>query len=284
MTRKIIVNADDFGRHVLINQAVAEGVQKGILRSATVMVGGAAFLDAVELAKREPLLGVGIHLTLVDGRPVLPKKIIPSLIDPQTGMFYPNHAAFVKHFLKGGVRLAEVKQELTAQIETFLRTGLLPTHVDSHQHMHVLPGIIDTVIALCRQYKIPALRIPAIPVDLWATRRNNIGEQVGRTGLHVLAQLARRKAHAAGLLTTDYFGGIVAGEAVDKKTLRLLLLTLKEGVTEIMLHPGTDNKVLIPATAWQHNFEAELEGIVDPGNLQIAKERAIQPVNFAQLC
>ena len=76
----------------------------------------------------------------------------------------------------------------------------------------------------------------------------------------------------------------MAGEAVDKKTLRLLLLTLKEGVTEIMLHPGTDNTILIPATAWQHNFEAELEGIVDPGNLQIAKERAIQPINFAQLC
>ncbi len=284
MTRKIIVNADDFGRHALINQAVTEGVQKGILRSATVMVGGAAFSEAMELAKREPLLGVGIHLTLVDGRPVLPKEAIPSLIDPYTGRFYSNHAAFVKHFLKGNVRLEDVKQELTAQIETFLHIGLFPTHADSHQHMHVLPGIIDTVIALCKEYKIPALRIPAIPVDLWATRKNNLGEQIGRAGLHVLAQRARRKAHAAGILTTDYFGGIVAGEAVDKKALRLLLLTLKEGVTELMLHPGTDNRILIPATAWQHNFEAELEGVMDPGNLQIMKERDILPINFAQLC
>lgn len=283
MTRKIIVNADDFGRHPLINKAVEEGVLKGMIRSATLMAGGAAFADAVDLAKREPLLGVGIHLTLVDGSPILPKEVIPSLIDPKTGKFYPNHAAFVKHFLAGRVRLSEVKRELAAQIEKFLNTGLAPTHADSHQHMHVLPGIIDTVIALCRTYEIPALRIPAIPVDLWATRKSNLGEQVGRTGLHVLAQRARKKAKAAGLLTPEHFGGIVAGEAVDTKALRTILLNCKDGTTEIMLHPGTDNHILIPATHWQHDFEAELAGVLDPANLRIAKNMDIQIINFTQL-
>jgi len=72
--KQIIINADDFGRHVLINRAVETAVQEGMLRSATIMAGGAAFADAAELAVRTPALGVGIHLTLVDAAPVLPPE------------------------------------------------------------------------------------------------------------------------------------------------------------------------------------------------------------------
>ena len=75
--KQIILNADDFGRHVLINRAVERGVQDGVLRSATVMPGGAAFDDAAALAARTPALGIGIHLTLVNGNPVLPPAAIP---------------------------------------------------------------------------------------------------------------------------------------------------------------------------------------------------------------
>ncbi|MBF1693400.1 ChbG/HpnK family deacetylase, partial [Selenomonas sp.] len=88
--KQIIINADDFGRHVLINRAVETAVQEGMLRSATIMAGGAAFADAAELAVRTPALGVGIHLTLVDAAPVLPPAEIPTLVTAE-GRFLPDH-------------------------------------------------------------------------------------------------------------------------------------------------------------------------------------------------
>ena len=97
---QLLVNADDFGRHVLINQAVKRCVEDGCLRSATLMPGGKAFDDAVEVARSHPELGVGIHLTLVNGFPVCDPKDIPSLVT-QDGVFLDNHVEFVKHFLKG---------------------------------------------------------------------------------------------------------------------------------------------------------------------------------------
>lgn len=283
LAKQLIVNADDFGRHVLINRAVALGVEKGLIRSATVMVTGAAFTDAVELARRTPALGMGIHFTLVNAKPVLAPEEIPSLIDPATGELWPDHGVFVKRFLSGKIKIDDVARECRAQLDAFLSTGLVPTHADSHQHMHVLPGIIDVVIGLCLDHGIPAVRIPAIPVSLLATRPNNLGEQVGRLGLHVLAERARRKIVAAGLRAPEHFGGIVAGEAVDTKALRTILLQLKEGTTEIMLHPGTDNGILIPATAWDHDFEAELAGVTNPDILALVQQLGITVGNFTNL-
>jgi len=206
MPKQLIVNADDFGRHTLINRAVEQGVARGLIRSATVMVTGAAFAEAVELARRTPALGMGIHFTLVNARPVLPAAEIPSLVDPATGELYPDHGAFVKRFLTGKIRLQDVKRECTAQLDRFLDMGLVPTHADSHQHMHVLPGIIDIILDLCLDHGIPAVRIPSIPVSLLATRPSNLGEQVGRTGLHVLAERARKKARALGIQAPGHFG------------------------------------------------------------------------------
>lgn len=283
LAKQLIVNADDFGRHVFINRAVELGVEKGLIRSATVMVTGAAFEDAIALARRTPALGLGLHFTLVNARPVLPPDQIPSLIDPATNELWPDHGVFVKRFLAGKIRINDVARECQAQLDAFLSTGLVPTHADSHQHMHVLPGIIDVVIGLCLDHGIPAVRIPAIPVSLLATRPGNLGEQVGRMGLHVLAERARRKAVAAGLRAPEHFGGIVAGEAVDKKALRRILLNLKDGTTEIMLHPGTDNKILIPATAWDHDFEGELEAVTDPDMVDLVQQLGITVGNFTNL-
>lgn len=97
----IIVNADDFGRHELINGAVREGCQNGLIRSATLMVMGNAFADAVKTAKELPELGVGVHLTVVDGTPILAPKQIPSLIDPRRAAFTQTTGPLSKPMRKG---------------------------------------------------------------------------------------------------------------------------------------------------------------------------------------
>ena len=275
--KQIIVNADDFGRHVLINRAVERGVTDGVLRSATIMPGGAAFDDAAELAARSPKLGVGIHLTLVNGNPVLPPAEIPSLVT-EAGIFVDDHTAFAVRLLRGAVNLDEVRAELGAQLRRVEAAGIHPTHADSHQHMHVLPGVIDIVLDLCRAAGIPAMRAPRAP--LFAGSFGGIGQLIGRTGLAILTHRAAAKAQRRGIRVPDHFAGIVAGEAVDTATLTGIAASLRDSVTEVMLHPGTDNAVLIRDCLWDHDFEAELSALSAPAVRDALAAACAEIVNF----
>lgn len=277
---QLLVNADDFGRHVLINRAVAEGVERGILRSATLMPGGKAFDGAVETALTHPELGVGVHFTLVNGFPVLPPEEIPSLVTGE-GVFYDDYIHFVKRFLAGRVRMEEVRRELAAQAEKMAKTGLSLTHVDGHQHMHVLPGIFDAALDAAEAVHIDAVRIPKAP--LFEASSGSLGQLVGRLGLFTLAEAAERRAKIRGFRTPDHFAGIVAGEAVSEAHFRHIVETMKPGATEVMMHPGTDNAVLQRDCLWVHDFEAELAAITSPEIEKLLDEKDIEIINFNDL-
>ena len=274
------MNADDFGRHPLINAAVVQGVEKGFLRSATLMPGGKAFDGAVEAARSHSELGVGIHFTLVNGFPVLPPEEIPSLVTPD-GVFHDTHTIFVKRFLLGKISMEEVRRELAAQMEKMRQTGLLLTHIDSHQHMHTLPGVIDTALAIAKDAGIRAVRVPVI--DLFCGDGMSPGQLIGRLGLGTLARMARHKAHFLGMKTPDNFAGIVAGEAVSEKYLREMAESMPDGTTEVMLHPGTDNSVLVPDCEWEHDFEEELRAVTSEKTMELLKDKNITVGNLADL-
>ena len=278
--RYIIINADDFGRHAEINRAVEEGLVHGCLRSATVMPGGAAFAGAIDIARRHEALGLGVHFTLVDGHPILPPEEIPSLVGAE-GDFLPDHTALLKRYLRGGVNLEEVRRELAAQLQKVEATGIPISHVDSHQHMHTLPGIIDIVLDLAARAGIRAVRTPRTP--LFAGAFGGLGQLVGRLGLSTLARLAACKAHRRGLLTPDNFAGIVAGEAVSEGELLHLIAHLPQGTTEVMMHPGMKNDVLQEDSGWQHDFEAELAAILSPRVGEALRKAEVEPVNFRHL-
>lgn len=278
--RYIIINADDFGRHAEINRAVEEGLVHGCLRSATVMPGGAAFAGAIDIARRHEELGLGVHFTLVDGHPILPPEELPSLVGAE-GDFLPDHTALLKRYLKGGINLEEVRRELAAQLQKVEATGISISHVDSHQHMHTLPGIIDIVLDLAARAGIRAVRTPRTP--LFAGAFGGLGQLVGRLGLSTLARLAACKAHRRGLLTPDNFAGIVAGEAVSEGELLHLIAHLPQGTTEVMMHPGMKNDVLQEDSGWQHDFEAELAAILSPRVGEALRKAEVEPVNFRHL-
>ena len=280
--KRIILNADDFGRHPCINEAVVKGLTKGCLRSASLMAVGQAFDEAIQICKQHPELGTGLHLTLIDGRPVLPASEIPSLVTG-TGCFYADHNTFLKHFLRGHIRLDEVRRELTAQLQKMQSAGIQPDHIDSHQHMHVLPGIIDIALGLAKAASIPALRIPTAPLKTPnGLLSDGIGAFIGRAGLHSLAALARWKADRAGLYAPEHFAGIVAGDAVDQAYLVAILKHLPEGTTEVMLHPGTNNLLLQAECNWDHDFIKELEAITAPEIRTLMTRNHIECTNFQQ--
>ncbi|WP_407399961.1 ChbG/HpnK family deacetylase [Anaerovibrio sp.] len=278
--KRLIVNADDFGRHELINKAVEQAVEKGILRSATLMPGAKAFDSAVEIGKRHPELGVGIHFTLVNGFPVLPPGAIPSLVTDD-GVFVDDHTAFVKKLISGQVNMQEVRAELGAQLRKMEQTGLNLTHVDSHQHMHTLPGVINLVLDLAKEAGIKAVRIPKAP--LFSGEFGGIGQLIGRVGLGTLAMLAGGKAKTRNIAFPDHFAGIVAGEAVSEENLLGVIKSLKSGTTEVMMHPGTDNKQLIPDTGWDHDFEAEFSAMISPAVMKLVEEQKVEITHFRSL-
>ena len=277
---QILVNADDFGRHVLINQAVAKGVEQGCLRSATLMPGGKAFSDAVDVAKAHPALGVGVHLTLVNGFPVCDPKDIPSLVTEE-GVFYDDYIHFVKRFMTGKVSMADVRRELMAQAAKMEKTGLSLTHVDSHQHMHMLPGIIDVALDVAESLHLDALRISHTP--LFTGFSGSLGQLIGRIGLSTLAEMAGWRAKGRHFRMPDHFAGIVAGEAVHEGHFRDIVMHLKPGTTEVMMHPGMDNSVLVQDCLWDHDFEAELSAIVSPDIQKLLQEKQVKVVNFRDL-
>ena len=277
--KNLIVNADDFGRHALINRAVERAFNSGCLKSATLMAGGVAFDDAVKLAKKIPALGVGIHFTLANGNPILPPEDIPTLVTAQ-GIFHADYVTFLKKYFGGKISLAEVRAELAAQLNKIRRAGLTLTHFDSHQHLHHMPGIIEIVLDLAAAENIFAMRVA--DTKIFDGELKNIGQFIGRLGLGSLAKFAAHKAHKKNFATPEHFAGIVAGEAVNENFLLKLIENLRGGTTEIMLHPGTDNKILQDFCQWEHNFEAELAAVTSKRVLTLLKEKNIAAINFAQ--
>lgn len=278
--KQLIINADDFGRHELINLAVEKAFQNGCLRSTTIMAGAKFFDNAVEIAKRNTNLGVGIHFTLANGYPVLPPEKIPTLVTAE-GIFHENYIEFIKLYVKGKINRDEIQAELAAQLEKVNRAGLKPTHFDSHQHLHHFPGIIGIALKLAKAANIPAMRVAG--TKIFDGSIESFGQIVGRLGLGSLSKFAAHSAHTKNILTPDHFSGIVAGEAVTEKFLTKLIKNLEDGTTEVMLHPGTNNQVLKKYCDWEHDFETELNAVTSPKILKLLEKENVTAVNFTAL-
>ena len=280
--KKLIVNADDFGRRPLINQAVAEAVDKKGLLSASLMAGESYFAEAVDIAQKRPQLGVGVHLTLVDGVPVLPAEKIPTLAVHE-GRFLPDHGAFVKAYVQGKIARRDIERELAAQLDKVIGAGLVPTHVDSHQHMHMLPGIFPLALKLAAERGIKRVRISrgiyGNPFTPWP----GIGDLVGKFGLEALSVLDRRQAQVQGFACPDNFVGQVAGGAVTAAFMKELAENFADGSVEVMLHPGLENEPLIRETGWQHDYEAEFHAVCDADVQEKLSRKGIVLSNFADL-
>jgi len=280
--KQLIVNADDFGRHPLVNQAVAQAVDQNGLLSASIMAGKEYFDEAVAIAKARPQLGIGVHLTLVDGRPVLPPESIPSLVT-STGEFFPDHGVFVKRFVQGKISRLDIRKELAAQMDKVLTAGISPTHIDSHQHLHMLPGIFSLVLSLAAERGIKRVRISrgiyGNPFTPWP----GVGDLVGKFGLEALAFQNKRLARKRGFVCPDNFVGQVAGGAVSKKFMLELSEKLTQGSVEVMLHPGLDNEVLAKEMGWHHDYEGEYQAVCAEAVKEELEKQGIVLANFSNL-
>lgn len=281
--KQLIVNADDFGLHPLINAGIIKGHQEGFITSTSLMPSAPCWQEAVRLAKDNPRLGIGVHLTLVGGVPsVLPKEQVSSLLDDD-GLFLPDYVAFAKRYYGGAVKRSELEAELRAQLERALSCGVNITHIDSHQHTHVLPGINSLVLKLSNEYNIIRVRIPKEGYFFTGGFQTGVGRLIGRSGLSFCADMAALRADSLGLRHPQHFYGMLAGGHLNAQLIANILRQLPEGVSEIMTHPGLDSAALGKAFSWQYHWREELDAYLDAGNKALLKELGIEPVSFAAL-
>jgi hopanoid biosynthesis associated protein HpnK len=235
-----IFTADDFGVSVPLNEAVERGHSHGILTAASMLVGAPYAEDAVERARRLPTLGVGLHLALVDARPVLPRHEIPDLVGPD-GRFSRDPVEFgIKLFFSARLQ-QQAEAELEAQFARFRATGLQLDHVNGHQHFHVHPTVSRIIQKIAPKYGSPPVRIPNEP--LVPSYRAGRDRPILRLASWILFSLQmpslRRRLREIDLACNDYvFGLCDSGEMTERRLLNLLD-HMPEGISEFYCHPAT---------------------------------------------
>src|SRR6185437_15053686 len=161
--KRLVVTADDFGLSLPVNDAVEQAHTQGILTAASLMTGAPARDDAVERARKLPRLGVGLHLTLVDGCPVLPPTDVPGLVGPN-GRFSTDPVKFGTALFFSSELRRQAEAEIAAQFEEFRKTRLVMDHVNGHQHFHMHPVISKIIAKLAPAFGHPPVRIPVEPL------------------------------------------------------------------------------------------------------------------------
>jgi len=282
MTTYAIVNADDFGINSGINRGIVEAHCRGIVTSASLMPTGDAFDEAVALAHQHRGLSLGVHLTLVEGSPVLPAEEIPSLVTAEGG-FIKTPWGFLQRWSMGHIHLAEVQQELEAQVAKVAARGIRIDKLDSHMHLHLLPGIFQTVVDLGRKHRIRGLRLPR-----GEFRWHDLGSMAGAAKqviLRGLAFLQARRVTAARLFAPDALSGIPQSGQMTERLLLRTLSALKPGVTEIMVHPGYHDGAM---EGWplsrRYSRENELMGLTSPRVKELVKRQQIKLVSYRTVC
>ena len=159
MLRQLVVNADDLGLTVGVNDGIFAAHDRGILTSASVFANAPATADAIRGVHHRPSLGVGVHLALVDGTPMLPPNRVPTLVEDD-GRFRASWKPFIVACLRGRVSLEEVERELTAQIDRIRSEGIQLTHLDAHKHVHAFPPIFAIVARVAERFRIQVVRVP----------------------------------------------------------------------------------------------------------------------------
>jgi len=221
-TITLVVNADDFGLSESINKGILETYHRGIVRSTSLMPNGPAFDDAVQISKDTPGLGVGIHVSLVGERCVAPARELAGLVSAD-GLLPAGFVEFLRMFLVGRFSTEHIRREIGAQVSRVISAGIRPTHIDSHQHLHVFPGVIDAVLGAAKAASIPTIRIPR--------EYGSIGTRnAQRMLLNTFCHIALSKIEKAGLSYAPHFWGFGISGSMTRANLIEIIGRLRPGV------------------------------------------------------
>ena len=279
--KALIVTADDFGVSLPVNEAVEDAHKHGILSAASLMVGAPALGDAVERARRLPTLGVGIHITMVDGRPVLPPEQIPGLVGSD-GRFFndPVRLGTALYFSPSLRRQAEA--EVRAQFDRFSATGLPMDHINGHQHFHMHPVIARFIAEIAPRFGSPPVRIPYEPfAPSYRATRQNAGRRLWNAAFFG-AQSANLKLRmrSAKLPVNDIVFGLNDSGAMVEDSVLKFLDQLPDGVCELYCHPATKTWAGVDNLPAHYRCVEEYRALIAPAVISKLASLNVSPVSF----
>lgn len=273
--KRLIVNADDFGMSASVNHGIIQGHQLGIVTSTTMLANGDQFEQAVALAHANPGLQIGVHLNAIEGEPVLGPHEVPSLLDSENRFLGSSWRLGLRQILNR-VSGMELRAEFRAQIAKVVESGITPTHIDSHQHIHCIPAVFEAALDAAQHFGITRVRVPTearFPGlrSRQLSRRNRLKSGV----ISRLAQASSRRI--ANATTTDYFVGPRFMGRLDTNNLVDLIDGLPPGTTELMCHPasrGDGSRIL---------RDEELGALVSDQVRQAIEASSVELVGFAAI-
>jgi predicted glycoside hydrolase/deacetylase ChbG (UPF0249 family) len=274
VSRCLIVNADDFGRNDAVNAAVAESFRRGIVTSTSIVATAPAFDRAVALAKELPGLGVGIHLAATEYIPALPPAKISSLVNSE-GRFYPRGEQFRRMAVHPRMQ-EELLVEWDAQISKVVDAGIRPTHIDGHVHCHAHPAAAGVVLQLAQRYGIKNVRWPAEPM-FWKPELSS--RFIAKAGLNLASQISGR-IWRGKLNSPKPFYGFVHGGHITAEVIRLVAISLRPGVSELMVHVATSADQL-PGYRAKFDYTIDFRGVTTYSKEQFVKEFGVLLVPYS---
>ena len=270
--RRLIANADDFGRSHSINEAVIRAHREGILTTASLMVTAAGCAEAVAMARDNPRLGVGLHLTLVCGHSALPPETIPGLVDARGEFSDRPVVVGFRYFARRALR-AQLRQEIHAQFQRFRETGLALDHVNGHLHLHLHPAVFAILMEEAGLLGLSHLRLTRDDFRLNAAlARGRWLYRIAHTLIYqVLFRGARGAVEQRGLKHTQRVFGLLQDSRVDEDFILKLLPRLPAGDSELYSHPSLDE------------FKHEFDALISPRVKQRIEELGIELIRYQDL-
>jgi chitin disaccharide deacetylase len=270
--RRLIVNADDFGLSTSVNEAVIRAHSDGILTTASLMVNEPGFEEAVKLAKENPSLGVGLHLTFLMGHAALQPEKIPGLVNARGEFTNSPVGAGMGYFFKRGLR-EQLRAEIHAQFEKFHATGLKLDHVNGHLHLHLHPVIFGILMADAEELRITHLRLTR---DCLArSRRMSHGHLFYKVSHAAIFDFLSRRARpvlaAKNIRHAQITFGLLQDSRVDEEYILKLLPELPPGDSELYAHPSLDK------------FKHEFDALVSPRVRELVNKLGIELIRYQDL-
>ncbi len=279
--KELIINADDFGLSSGVNRAVIKAWQEGILTSTSLMATGDAFDEAVLLARSNPGLQVGLHLTLVQGRSVLSPGEIPGLVD-RFGNFTDNPVvAGIRYFFRKELRY-QLRREIEAQLKKVRDAGVSLSHVDGHLNIQMQPVVFDLLMELAPWYGITSFRLTRERVTplLLSDGQRTMGKRVDAFIFDRLSDRSRPHLERLGIGFTGEVKGLLNSGRMTEGYLLPLLDELQPGSTEIYFHPGSLPCAEITRRMPEYRHQEELAALLSPLVKRSLVEKGIRLVNY----
>lgn len=233
------------------------------------MVAAPAAQDAVARARQLPRLAVGLHVVLVNGRPVLPPEDVPDLVDERGEFLTDLVRAGIRFFVRPGVR-RQLAAEIRAQFERFAATGLPLDHANAQSHMHVHPTVFGLIVEVGRDYGLRAIRIPREPA-------------LGTWSIEPWTALMRVRARQSGLSSNDYALGINDVGAMTEERVLRLIDALPDGVTEMFFHPATGPFAGADSGTQAYRWADELAALTSSAVRSALERNAIGSITYGEL-